>query len=68
MTEVAPALTLQTSLGFLLTALSIWLTFEIRARWGWGVAFAMLAVGPVVGIATILRLKSARSMDGYPAS
>jgi MFS family permease len=55
-TEVAPphavgtALTLQTSLGFLLTAFTIWLTFQLQASFGWGVAFSVLAVGPVFGI------------------
>jgi sugar phosphate permease len=55
-TEVAPthavgtALTMQTSLGFLLTAASIWLTIEVAGRWGWGAAFSLLAVGPAFGI------------------
>lgn len=68
-TEVAPvhavgtALTLQTSLGFLLTALSMWLTFEIHTRCGWGIAFSMLAVGPVIGIWQILRLKQIRKVE-----
>ena len=66
-TEVAPAhavgtaLTLQTSLGFLLTAGSIWLTIELAARVGWGPSFALLAVGPVIGIWAILRLRSLRA-------
>jgi MFS family permease len=66
-TEVAPAhavgtaLTLQTSLGFLLTALSIWLTFEVSKAWGWGAAFSMLAVGPAVGIWQMLVLKRLRN-------
>jgi MFS family permease len=68
-TEVAPthavgtALTLQTSIGFLLTAFSIWLTVEVAGRWGWGVAFSMLAVGPAFGIWQMLRLKSVRTGD-----
>ncbi len=62
-TEVSPqhavgtALTLQTSLGFLLTAFSIWLMIEVQARYGWGIAFAMLAIGPVYGIVEMRRLK-----------
>jgi MFS family permease len=66
-TEVAPkhavgtALTLQTSLGFLLTAFSIWLTFEVQARWGWGPAFSMLAIGPVFGIRQMIMLRRLRS-------
>jgi MFS family permease len=67
-TEAAPAhavgtaLTLQTSLGFLLTAFSIWLTLELEARWGWGVALSLLALGPLVGIAQILQLKRIRNL------
>jgi MFS family permease len=65
-TEVAPphavgtALTLQTSLGFLLTAGTIWLTFAVQEAFGWGVAFSLLAVGPAVGIGQMLRLKTLR--------
>ena len=63
-TEVAPphavgtALTLQTSLGFLLTAFSIWLALEISEVFGWGPAFSMLAVGPVLGIRAMRILKT----------
>jgi MFS family permease len=66
-TEVSPAhavgtaLTLQTSLGFLLTALSIWLTVEVSGRFGWGPAFSMLAVGPALGIRAMARLRNVRS-------
>jgi MFS family permease len=65
-TEVAPphavgtALTLQTSLGFLLTAGTIWLTFEVQQAFGWGGAFSLLAIGPAFGIWQMLRLKNAR--------
>jgi len=31
-----------------------------RSRWGWGVAFLLLAVGPVLGIGQMLRLKRVR--------
>jgi sugar phosphate permease len=68
-TEVSPrhavgtALTLQTSLGFLLTAFSIWLMLEVQAQWGWGVAFSILAIGPVFGIWQMLRLEAARVME-----
>jgi MFS family permease len=66
-TEVAPphavgtALTLQTSIGFLLTAFSIWLTVEVSGRFGWGPAFTMLAIGPVLGIRAMARLSATRS-------
>jgi len=65
-TEVAPshavgtALTLQTSLGFLLTAGSIWLMIEVQSRFGWGVAFAILAIGPAIGILQMLSLEKLR--------
>jgi MFS family permease len=66
-TEVCPshavgtALTLQTSLGFLLTAFSIWFAIEVQARFGWAVAFGMLAVGPALGIASMVRLRNVRA-------
>jgi MFS family permease len=66
-TEVAPrhaigtALTLQTSLGFGLTALSIWVTVEVVARFGWGPGFALLAIGPALGVIAMLRLLAARA-------
>ncbi len=61
-TEVAPrhavgtALTLQTSLGFLLTMASIQLVPAALGLTGWRWAFALLAPGPVLGIAAIVRL------------
>lgn len=62
---VGTALTLQTSLGFLLTAGVIQLVPLLEARVGWPWAFTLLALGPVVGIASIRRLvfMSARSTD-----
>lgn len=72
-TEVTPphavgtALTLQTSLGFLLTAGTIWMTLVVAEAWGWGVAFSLLAVGPAFGIAQMMRLKRSRA-DGGAAS
>ena len=44
------ALTLQTSLGFLLTLITIWLIPLLEGWVGWGWAFAFLAPGPAVGI------------------
>lgn len=58
---VGTALSLQTSTGFLLTVGSIWLTIELAERLGWGPAFALLAVGPALGIRAILRLKRLRA-------
>ena len=54
-TELAPpayvgtALSLQTSLGFLLTLLSTWLVPRAAEAWGWPWAFALLAPGPLLG-------------------
>ena len=65
-TEVAPrhavgtALTLQTSLGFLLTAATIWMTVELEIRFGWRVAFGVLALGPWAGIVAMRRLQRLR--------
>lgn len=53
---VGTALTLQTSLGFLLTSLVIQLVPPVVAAVGWQWAFTLLAVGPVLGIASIRRL------------
>lgn len=54
---VGTALTVQTSLGFLLTMLSIQLVPPVATTIGWRWAFVMLAVGPVFGIAAIRRLQ-----------
>lgn len=53
---VGTALTLQTSLGFLLTTVSIQLVPPVAAAIGWRWAFVMLALGPAFGIAAIRRL------------
>jgi len=53
---VGTALTLQTSLGFLLTTVSIQLVPPIANVVGWQWAFAILALGPVAGIASVRRL------------
>jgi MFS family permease len=54
---VGAALMLQTSLGFLLTMVSIQL-IPVMAGWvGWRWAFAVLAAGPALGIESIRRLK-----------
>jgi MFS family permease len=54
---VGTALALQTSLGFLLTMLTIRLVPTLEAWVGWRWAFAFLAVGPAVGIAAMLALR-----------
>ena len=66
-TEVAPshavgtALTLQTSLGFLLTAIAIPTTLAISESFGWSAAFSILAAGPALGIVAMLQLRRMRN-------
>lgn len=54
---VGTALTLQLALGFTLTVVTIWLIPMVERTQGWGWAFALLAVGPALGILAMLRLK-----------
>jgi len=66
-TELAPAhavgtaLTLQTSLGFLLTMASIQLVPRLVDVVGWRWAFVALAVGPALGISAMRRLAALRA-------
>ncbi|MEO5816612.1 MAG: MFS transporter [Gemmatimonadaceae bacterium] len=54
---IGTALTLQTSIGFLLTTITIQLVPLVVGMVGWRFAFPMLALGPVLGIAAIRRLR-----------
>ena len=54
---VGTALTLQTSMGCLLTLFSIQLVPIFEQASGWPLAFAMLALGPAFGVAAMLRLR-----------
>jgi len=54
---IGTALTLQVSLGFLLTTISIELIPLLEKAWGWRYAFAALAPGPIFGIIAMLRLR-----------
>ena len=66
---VGTALTVQTSLGFLLTMVTIQAVPMLASRIGWQWAFAMLALGPAAGIAAIralVRLKRG-SASGIPS-
>lgn len=54
---VGTALTLQTSLGFLLTLLTIRLVPALERWLGWHLAFVFLAVGPIIGIVGMLSLR-----------
>jgi MFS family permease len=58
---VGTALTVQTSLGFLLTMLPMQLVPLIAQRAGWRWGFVVLALGPVAGIAAIRRLAALRA-------
>jgi len=55
---VGTALTMQLAIGFTVTVATIWLIplLEVLLTWRW--AFAILALGPLVGIAAMLRLRS----------
>ena len=53
---VGTALTLQTSIGFLLTTVSIQLVPVLAQALGWRWAFPILALGPALGIRAIQRL------------
>ena len=52
------ALTIQTSLGFLLTTISIELIPRVERIVGWRYAFAILAPGPLFGVIAMLRLRA----------
>jgi MFS family permease len=54
---VGTAVTLQLAIGFTLTILTIWLVPALRDAAGWHAALAMLAAGPILGTAAMLRLK-----------
>jgi len=52
-------LTIQTSVGFLVTLFSIHLVPYAVDLVGWGYAFSMLAIGPLLGTASMLALRRA---------
>lgn len=54
---VGTALTLQTSLGFLLTAATIYLLPAVAAVIGWRWSMSALAIGPAVGVWAMLALR-----------
>jgi MFS family permease len=72
-TEVAPrhavgtALTLQTSVGFLLTLATLELVPWIAGRAGWQWAFPVLALGPAAGIQAIRGFSRSRAA-GHPTA
>ena len=54
---VGTALTLQTSLGFLLTCATIYLLPTVAAAVGWRWSMSVLAIGPALGIWAMLTLR-----------
>lgn len=68
-TEVAPrhavgtALSLQTSLGFLLTTITIQVVPLLQESIGWRYAFSVLALGPAFGIWAIMKLGTTRQKE-----
>jgi MFS family permease len=54
---VGTALTLQTSLGFLLTAATIYLLPRVAASVGWRWSMSVLAIGPALGVWAMLALR-----------
>ena len=54
---VGTALTLQTSMGFLLTCATIYLLPMVAARIGWRWSMSVLAIGPALGIWAMLTLR-----------
>ncbi len=64
---IGTALTLQTSLGFMLTLVTIRLVPTLQRWFGWEWAFAFLALGPALGIGAMILLRrspSARRLAG----
>lgn len=64
---VGTMLTMQTSLGFLLTLFTIRLVPALQAAYGWPAAFSALALGPLVGIwamGSLRRSSAALKMSG----
>ena len=55
---IGTMLTVQTSLGFLLTVLTIHLIPPLVDTVGWGPAFAFLAIGPFLGVIAMGRLRA----------
>jgi MFS family permease len=55
---VGTALTMQLAIGFTLTVITIWLVPVLRDALGWHAALATLALGPILGVAAMLRLKN----------
>ena len=55
---IGTALTMQIAIGFTVSAATIWIIPIVEEAVTWTWAFAVLALGPIVGIIAMLRLKS----------
>ena len=55
---VGTALTVQLAAGFSMTVVTIWLLPILQEMLSWRWAFSLLAIGPIIGIWAMLRLKS----------
>jgi MFS family permease len=64
---VGTALTLQLALGFTITVATIWLIPLLERVIGWRWAFAVLALGPALGVVAMLRLRSLPESAGIAA-
>ncbi len=58
--QVGSLMTLQTALGFALTFITVQMAPALASGFGWPVVLGALAIGPVLGIVAMLRL---RAMD-----
>ncbi|MCP1677178.1 MFS family permease [Natronocella acetinitrilica] len=57
---IGTALTMQLAIGFALTVPTIWLIPVLEALVGWGGAFSLLALGPMLGVIAMFKLMSLR--------
>jgi MFS family permease len=55
---IGTALTMQIAIGFTISAATVWIIPIVEEAFTWRWAFAVLALGPLVGIIAMLRLKS----------
>jgi MFS family permease len=55
---VGTALTMQIAIGFTISAATIWIIPIVEEATTWRWAFAVLALGPLVGILSMVRLKA----------
>jgi MFS family permease len=56
---VGTALTMQVALGFLLTSVSLRAVAAVGEHWGWRWAGPAMAIGPLLGILAMMRLRTA---------